>query len=378
VSLQGVGLAGILLLPVALKFVFGPWADRVAAAGSTRRWLALLQGGLAALVAGLALVPPDRALAAFLTLVGAAYLVVAVADVLTDGVAVRVLTAAERPLGNAAQYGGYYLGSIVAGGVFLAVEPRLGWVVSVGLLAALVASGWLAARALTASLAPDPPREPGTPPASVLATLRGPLARTVLPLLLLLDLPQNVGIALVAPFLLDVGLTQAQVGLVSGTAGLAAAVAGAALGGLLLTRLPRAGALVAAGTLQAVPLFGFAWMASTGAPPGMTAALAIVGTAYFTASAFNVALSSWFMDQVSPRQPATDYSVLACAHTGTFVLASPIAGASAGGLGFPAHFLLAGGIALLALLAAVPWLRRLERRNHGLTPGAAIASAPGA
>src|SRR5688572_12501525 len=190
VSLQGVGLAGLLLLPVALKFVFGPWSDRVAAAGGARRWVGGLQALLAACVAGLAVVPPDSALVPFLVLVGAAYLVVAVADVLTDGVAVRVLTPAERPLGNSAQYGGYYLGSILAGGGFLALEPRLGWAAAVLLLAGLVTSGLFAALALTRALPAVAPQiapaaaAGGASRASLLATLRGPLGRNVLPLLL--------------------------------------------------------------------------------------------------------------------------------------------------------------------------------------------------
>ena len=373
VSLQGVGLAGLLLLPVALKFVFGPWADRVAAAGGTRRWIGGLQAVLAACVAALALAPPERALVPFLVLVGLAYLVVAVADVLTDGVAVRVLDPVERPLGNGAQYGGYYLGSIVAGGVFLAVEPRLGWVPSVAMLAALVASGLAAGLALTRRLPASPGATAAPARASLLATLRGPLGRNVLPLLLLLDLPQNVGIALVGPFLLDRGLTQAQVGLVSGTGGLVAAVAGAALGGALLTRLPRALSLFVAGALQTLPLVGFAWLA--GRPASVPAALAVVSAAYFTASAFNVALSAWFMDHVSRRQPATDYSVLACAHTGTFVLGGPIAGGVAAALGFRGYFLAAGLVGALLLLAAMPWVRRFERRHGGAAEAAPATAA---
>lgn len=368
VSLQMVGLSGLLLLPMALKFVWGPWADRVATAGTTRVWITGLWAALALAFAGLAVTPPARWLAPFLVLVAAAYLIVAVLDVVTDGVAVRLLTPIERPLGNAAQYGGYYAGAILGGGLFLALEPRLGWVPAVGLLAAIVAAGWVTARRLLAvsevALPPDlgsrEPVEAGGRPearASLLAFLRGPVARRVLPLLLLLDLPQNVGIALVGPFLLDLGLSQAQVGLVSGSAGLLAALAGAVLGGMLLTRLPRTRALVIAGVLQAAPLFGFAALATAHAS-ALPSALLVVCTAYGFASAFNIALSSWFMDHVSPRQPATDYSIMACAHTGTFVIAGPIAGWCAAKLGFASYYLVSAAAALVLLLVALPWLRR--------------------
>jgi peptide/nickel transport system substrate-binding protein len=380
VSLTRVGLAGLLLLPVALKFVWGPWTDRLAAAGRTRAWMSGLQIALALCVASLVFAPPGRGLVPFLSLVGVAYLVVAVLDVITDGLAVRLLTPEERPLGNAAQYGGFYAGGILAGGGFLLVEPRLGWPLAVGLLAAMVAMGWLAAGALPvppatagAALAGAPLTGAGvTPRASVLAFLRGPVARHVLPLLLLLDLPQNIGIALVGPALLDGGLKQERVGLVSGTAGLLAAVAGAGLGGLLLARLVRRHAIVVAGVAQALPLLGFAWLAAH-RPISMPAAMAVVCLAYGTASAFNIALSSWFMDQLSPRQPSTDYSVMACAHTLTFAMAGPIAGWSAARLGFPTFFVVVGTTALLLLLLAVPWLRRLAAAT--LLPLALVACA---
>lgn len=355
--LQLVGLAGGLLILMAFKFVFGPWSDRIAARGQTRVWMSSLQIALAVCFVGLMVVPPERGITPFIALVAAAYLVVALLDVITDGLAVRLLSEAERPLGNSAQYGGYYGGSILSGGLFLAVEPKLGWGPAVSILALLVAAGWAAARALPDAPPPVLEAPTGKPRASVLAFVLGPVARYVLPLLLLLDMPQNVGIAMVSPFLIHSGLTQAQVGLVSGTAGLLAAVAGALLGGVLLTHMPRIRALMVVGVLQALSLFGFLWLATLAKLP-LVPTIVIVCIAYGIASAFNIALSSWFMDQTSPTQPATDYSVMACAHTATFALANPIAGSLAAVLGFPAYFAGSGALALLLVLAAWPWLRR--------------------
>jgi PAT family beta-lactamase induction signal transducer AmpG len=380
-SLQLLGwLGGALLLPVGLKFLLGPWSDRVASRGRLWPWMSGLQAVLAGCLMAIAAAPPERSLAVFLALVGTSYLVVAALDVLTDALAVRVLEPGERPAGNGAQYGGYYLGSVLAGGLFLAAEPVVGWVTAVGMLGLVVAGGWLAARELAPSLpgpAAEAPGVPGAPVAvsraSILAFLRGPSARHVLPLLLLLDLPQNVGIAQVVPFLVDLRFSQGVIGLVSGTLGLAAAFAGAATAGALLSRLPRVTALVTAGALQAVPLLGFAWLAARGVS-SLALAIVVVTTAYFTASAFNVALSSWFMDRLSPRQPSTDYSLMSCAHILTFVVANPIAGASAGRLGFPSHFLLAAVSSLLLLAVAVPWLRHLEARRPAVaTPATAVA-----
>ncbi|HEV8238715.1 MAG TPA: MFS transporter [Thermoanaerobaculia bacterium] len=371
VSLQAVGFAMLLLLPFAFKFVWGPWSDRLARRGTIRQWMGALQIVLAAVMASLILLPPAHGVAPFLVVVGLGYVIVSVLDTVTDGITVRLLSPEERPLGNAAQFGGYYAGSILAGGLFLAIEPRIGWGPAVAMLVLLVASGWAAGRALP----PLPPATvASTEKASVLAFLRGPSFRYVIPLLLLLDMPQNVGIALVAPFLIDNGLTQAQVGLVSGTFGLLGAFAGAALGGAALARLPRIRALMLAAFLQVLPLFGFAWLAAHRGT-SLLAPIVITTVAFGLASLFNVAISSWFMDQVSPAQPSTDYSLMACAHTASFALANPIAGASASALGFRLHFTVVGAVALLLVIASWPWLRRLAKPRYA--PIAAEMAAAG-
>jgi hypothetical protein len=379
VSLMGVGLSHLLMVPMALKFLLGPWADRVAAAGQTRRWMTGLQAGAAVSFLALSLLPPLAGVAPFMTVVGLAYLLIAVVDVITDGVAVRLLAPVERPLGNAAQYGGYYAGGILSGGLFLAVVPRLGWAPAVSMLALLILAGLVAARALAktvaASAVPAAAAAAGaTPRARVLAFLLGPLAWQVLLLLLLLDVPQNVGIAMVVPFLLDGGLTMPQVGLVFGIGGLLAAALGALLGGALLSRVPRASALVVAGVLQSLSLLGLAALATL---PELSVAAALAGvcTASALAGAFNIAISSWFMDLSSPAQPATDYSVMACAHVLSYAAIGGVAGKLAEAAGYPAFFASTGAVALVLVLVAWPWLRRLTSPRAAVEPFLAAAPA---
>jgi len=373
VQLWVLGLTLLLLLPVSLKFVFGPWSDRLAARGRLREWMGGLQIALAAAFASLVVLSPARGVLPFLVVVGAMYLIVAVLDTVTDSVTVRLLTPEERPLGNAAQFGGYYAGSILAGGLFLLVEPKIGWGPAISILVLLVAAGWAAGRLLPAVAAGEAAAA-GAERASVLRFVRGPVIRYVIPLLLLLDLPQNIGIALVGPFLFDNGLNQWQVGLVSGTLGLLAAFLGAAIGGAALAWLPRIHAVVLAALLQALPMFGFAWLATHRGLP-LWAPIAVTTLAYGLAALFNVAISSWFMDQVSPAQPSTDYTLMACAHTLSYTLATPIAGASAQLLGFRNHFAAVGAVALLLVLVSWPWLRRLARPVYApVVPPAVVAA----
>ena len=160
------------------------------------------------------------------------------------------------------------------------------------------------------------------------------------------------------PFLIDGGLSGAQVGLVYGTAGMLAAAAGALVAGTVLSRVPRGPALVFAGVLQALSLLGLAALATL-PELSLAATVAVVCTACGLASAFNIALSSWFMDHSSAAQPATDYSVMACAHVATYAFMGGLAGKGAQALGYPAFFAASGALALVLVLVAWPWVRRL-------------------
>ncbi len=93
----------------------------------------------------------------------------------------------------------------------------------------------------------------------------------------------------------------------------------------------------------------------------LAAAFAVVCTASGLASVFNITLSSWFMDNSSRDQPATDYSVMACAHVATYAAIGGFAGMGAKTLGYPAFFATSGALALVLALVALPWLRRLAR-----------------
>jgi PAT family beta-lactamase induction signal transducer AmpG len=133
-------------------------------------------------------------------------------------------------------------------------------------------------------------------------------------------------------------------------------------------------ALAVAGVLQSLSLLGLAALASR---PELSLATAIVGVcaASALASAFNIALSSWFMDLSSRSQPATDYSVMACAHVASYAFIGGVAGKLAETLGFSAFFATTGALALVLVLVAWPWLRRLASpRAAAVDP--LLAAAP--
>ncbi|HKG33672.1 MAG TPA: hypothetical protein VKB22_08065, partial [Gemmatimonadales bacterium] len=88
---------------------------------------------------------------------------------------------------------------------------------------------------------------------------------------------------------------------------------------------------------------------------------------------FNVALYAAIMDWTDPFQTATDFSILACAHNATFVIAAPLAGFSAQHLGHTSHFALGvvlslgGVIAAKYVLTAMPRAPGAEHQSIAVT-----------
>lgn len=109
-SLTAIGFLQFLALPWAIKFMWAPLMDHH---GTRRGWLL----GLQCAACGMALVLSQLNLAAgSLWLFAAVFgfnLIAATQDIVTDGLAVRLLNAKERGLANGIQVGAYRLGMVL-------------------------------------------------------------------------------------------------------------------------------------------------------------------------------------------------------------------------------------------------------------------------
>ncbi|MEO7386658.1 MAG: MFS transporter, partial [Gammaproteobacteria bacterium] len=135
-SLKAISALGLLALPWAFKFLWAPFVDQ---RGSRRGWLLGLQG--ASLAGALFLAGLDVN-ANYPLLFAAAFafnVIAATQDVVTDGLAVRLLDIRERGLGNGLQVGAYRLGMVLGGGLLLWLFARTNWTVMFLCMAALLA-----------------------------------------------------------------------------------------------------------------------------------------------------------------------------------------------------------------------------------------------
>jgi RhtX/FptX family siderophore transporter len=353
VSLGAVGLASLLAIPWALKFLWAPLVDRhgFARVGRRKSWIIPLQIATVGILAALAATANGGSMTMMMAAVLLLNLVAATQDIATDGLAVDVLAPSERGFANGLQVAGYRVGMIVGGGVLLALHDRLG---PAGVFVAMAALTALAT--VPVVLAREPPStgrlsvaDPAVDAPAPVHFLRRPGAARLLVLAVVYKAGDAFATGMLRPFLADAGLDLAAIGRLLGTVGFSAGLAGALIGGALANRIGRRNALVGFGFLQAATVAGYAVIAI--GRPGAPALYALCAAEHLAGGMATAALFTCMMDWCSPEASATDYTVQASAVVVATCAASAAAGFSAQALGYAGHFCLATVFALGALAA---------------------------
>jgi len=307
-SLKAISALSFLYLPWALKFLWAPYLDHC---WSRRAWLLTLQGS--SIVLALALSQLDLK-SGFVPLLVAAFLfniIAASQDVVTDGLAVRMLDTRERGIANGVQVGAYRIGMILGGGLLLYVFAKAGWTVMFFVMAGLLALTVLPVLGLE-----EPARASEAPRPSVARLAIGWLERLLsqgmlgfAALIFCYRYGDQMVSTLLGPFLKDYGLTKETIALMKGTVGNATSIAGAIAGGWLAFSAGRRTALLASGIAQAASFTLYIAAAlGVGAVNLLWAATVLEGIVGTMAT---VALFTLMMDASDPEHAGTDYTIFA-------------------------------------------------------------------
>lgn len=347
-GLATIGMLQALSLPFLLKFLWAPWVDRVGSGtqGHYRSWLLVLQSCAAALVATLALFAPQF-LSPWMLVGGAVFMLLAsTQDIATDGLAVRILGASERGVGNGIQVGGFYLGQILGGGLILIVYGTWGWRAALLAMAAMLT---LPLWTLKGFREPRPSESTGrTQPAgwgTFVRFFRRPGAGTWLAVLLLYRAGDAMAITMAKPLWIDLGYSLTQIGLLVGLGNSLAAMIGAMIGGVWIQRLGRRRALGGFALLHAFALTGFVLPAL-----GWSHAAVVWPVSVFAAFAGGMATAALYtcmMDRVDPAVGGTEFTLQQA-----LAAVGPIAGAGISGFlsqaaGYPLHFSICAAVTVL-------------------------------
>ena len=417
VSLEMIGLSGLLLAPWALKFLWAPVVDKyfIAKWGRSRSWILPLQLISAFIVAMVGLFNPHQlsdpqtlwaiySLLFLLSLIGATH------DVAADGLATRSLTslirhnpslaAVKNPyqgMGNAAQVIGYRLGLILGGGVLLLVLGQWSWRYSFFAMAGLIVLNTLPIWrypeneliGLNASqTATNNPHELGQHAHRIKAGKRSNLSaqavgsyikeqygyfwhnksmRAWLAVLLTFKIVDGISSGMVKPLMVDMGIPTKSIGLWVSVLGSAASLVGAALAAWLLKRMMHHNALVAFNALQVATTALYVGVAIGFEHPswlGLTApnqsipfwwAYAANAIEHLAGAMALVAMLTMVMHYARHDKAGSDFTTQVCLLTVFSGGAHLLSGFIAAQVGYSTHFMFSVGLGCLCLLPLLYW-----------------------
>ncbi len=307
-----IGVTSYVALPYLLKPLWAPLVDRypLPFLGRRRGWMLVMQLALAAAIALLALQNPVASLGAVTVCALAIVFCSATQDIAIDAWRTDVSLPSERGPAAAANNLGYRTAAWVAAAFALVVADHFGW-----RLAFLILAGVMLAFCLASARAPEPAYRhapPRTLRESVVAPLRelldSPSAAILIAVVLLFKIGDAFANKLFTPFMMDVGFSKTEIGLIVKALFTASAVSGSVLGGVLMVRLGLVRSMLIFGVLQAASNLLYCALAVAGKSyPIMVMAVVIE---HIAGAMGNIALVALIMALCDVRYSAFQYALL--------------------------------------------------------------------
>jgi PAT family beta-lactamase induction signal transducer AmpG len=306
-----IGIMSYVAIPYLLKFLWAPLVDRypLPLLGRRRGWIVVMQVAIAAALGLFALQDPRASLTPVTACAVAIVFFSATQDIAIDAWRTDVSLPSERGLAAAANNLGYRSASYLALAVALIVADYFGWRPAF-LLLALTMLLFCAATALApASHNSYRPRSLGE---SVIAPLREllstPNALALLAVVLLFKIGDAFANKLFTPFMMDVGFSKTEIGIIIKALFTASSLAGSVLGGILMVRLGLLRAMLGFGVLQALSNLLYCVLAIAGKSyPIMCLAVVVEHVA---AAMGSIALVALIMALCDRRYSAFQYALL--------------------------------------------------------------------
>jgi PAT family beta-lactamase induction signal transducer AmpG len=353
-----IGAMSYVALPYLLKPLWAPLVDRfpIPILGRRRGWMLAMQLALAGAIALLALQNPVLSLGAVTACAFAIVFCSATQDIAIDAWRTDVSMPSERGPAAAANNLGYRTAAWLAAAFALVVADHFGWRAAYLAIAAVMlafcAASW---RAPEPDYRHAPPR---TLRESLVAPLRelldSPSAAILIAVVMLFKIGDAFANKLFTPFMMDVGFSKTEIGLIAKGLFTASALGGSLLGGVLMVRLGLVRSMLGFGVLQAASNLLYCAMAAAGKSyPIMVTAVVLEHVA---GAMGNIALVALIMALCDVRYSAFQYALLsAIALLPRYSLGYP-AGWIADHGGWYLYYVMSFALALPGL--AMVWLTR--------------------
>jgi len=349
VDLTTIGIFSLVGTPYTLKFLWSAVMDRYIPPffGRRRGWILITQIllilGIAAMgLTSPALTPARMAVIAFMVAFFSAS-----QDIVVDAWRTEVLLPEEYGLGSGTYTMGYRIAMIVSGAFALILADRMQWSSVYFWMALSMGVGALT----TLFLAPEPLNR-AAPPKTLMEAVYLPLvdffkrkgSYEVLAFIVVYKLDVVVALAFTTPFMIQLGFSKTDIGVVNKGVGMIATLVGTFMGGVVMTRLGVKRSLWTFGILQGLGNLIFVALAHVG--KSYLLIVAAITTENLLSGMGTAAYSAFLMSLCNPRFTATQYALLTSLMALTRVLSGPPSGFLAEHVGWELYFIIA--ISLMA------------------------------
>ena len=307
-SLEAIGLLQLVKLPWIIKFLWAPLVDRHSKGKKQlRRWIILSELFYAFVILSIGFFNLQTDFSLIIALMLLAFIASATQDIGTDIFAMRVLSKAEKPVGNGIQSAGSFIGSLLGAGVLLLAYHYFGWQYLLWILAAFVL--FAIVPLLTYKPAVDLPASISRKASlqDIFSFFRDKLIRKRV-LVLVFYYAGLMGIlTMLKPYMVDLGYNIAEIGFMSGVVGTAVAAVCSLLAGVFIKKAGRTTSIYLFAFINL--MVGLYFYIISAQPPSLAALYAGICLLWGAYGCSMVIIFTTSMDVVRPHAAGTDFTV---------------------------------------------------------------------
>lgn len=307
-SLESIGFLQLVKLPWILKFLWAPFIDNHATnRKQIRRWIVLSEIFYAVIIISIGFfdLATDFKLIVFFLIL--AFIASATQDIATDIFAILVLKPSERGIGNSMQSAGSFMGSLLGTGVLLLAYYYFGWQNLLFLLAAFVVFAIAPLFFYKPNLRIDSQEKRRVKIKDVFLFFNNKVSSKRL-LLLIFYYSSIIGIlAMLKPYMVDLGYNVKQIGFMSGILGTSVAATSAFLSGMIIKKIGRKISIYLFASINFLAALYFFFLSqNTPSITGLYLGICLLWGAYGLSS---VIIYTTSMDMVRKNSEGTDFTV---------------------------------------------------------------------
>jgi MFS transporter, PAT family, beta-lactamase induction signal transducer AmpG len=372
-NLKTIAAFAFMQLPYTWKFLWAPLMDRYSllqALGRRRSWILATQLALLASIISLGMCQPQQDITTVALLATLVALFSASQDIVIDAYRREILSDQELGLGNSIHVNAYRIAGLVPGSLALILADHLPWsqvflIVGLFMLPGIGFTLWSKEPAIVSV--------PKTLLASVVEPFKEFMQRSgwqhalwVLLFILLYKLGDSMATALATPFYIDMGYSKTDIGAIVKGSGLVMQIAGAFVGGLWMLKLGINRGLWVFGVVQALSIFGFAWLAHSG--PFTEIGVAersmlgiVIGVEAFGVGLGTAAYVAYMARETNPAYTATQLALFTSLSAVPRSVFNALTGGMVESLGWEQFFYICTLLAIpgmLLLFKVAPWRER--------------------